>query len=73
MIYRYLDCGDIHNGFARVKCKDCNHEYLMAFFCKYCCFQLAIFIAFLSSVPRTRNFDTLKAEIHIQLIDLQRE
>ena len=26
VIYRYLDCGDIHNGFARVKCKDCGHE-----------------------------------------------
>lgn len=24
MIYRYLDCGDLHNGFARVKCKDCK-------------------------------------------------
>jgi len=23
VIYRYLDCGDLHNGFARVKCKDC--------------------------------------------------
>lgn len=20
VIYRYLDCGDLHNGFARVKC-----------------------------------------------------
>ena len=34
VIYRYLDCGDIHNGFARVKCKDCGHEYLLAFSCK---------------------------------------
>lgn len=25
VIYRYLDCGDLHNGFARVKCKDCDH------------------------------------------------
>ena len=31
VIYRYLDCGDPHNGFARVKCKDCGHEYLLAF------------------------------------------
>jgi hypothetical protein len=22
VIYRYLDCGDLHNGFARVKCTD---------------------------------------------------
>jgi len=34
VIYRYLDCGDIHNGFARVKCKDCGHEYRLAFSCK---------------------------------------
>ena len=26
--------GDLHKGFARVKCKDCGHEYLLAFSCK---------------------------------------
>jgi hypothetical protein len=30
----YLDCGDLHFGFARVKCEDCGHEYLLAFSCK---------------------------------------
>jgi hypothetical protein len=34
VIYKYLDCGDLHNGFARVKCCDCHHEYLVAFSCK---------------------------------------
>ena len=34
VIYRYLDCGDLHNGFARVRCGDCGHEYLLAFSCK---------------------------------------
>src|SRR5664280_1176881 len=29
VIYCYLDCGNLHNGFARVKCKDCGHEYLL--------------------------------------------
>ena len=29
VIHRYLNCGDVHNGFARVKCKDCGHEYLL--------------------------------------------
>ncbi len=24
VIYRYLDCGDLHNGIVRVKCKDCR-------------------------------------------------
>ncbi len=26
-----LDCGCLHNGFARVKYDDCGHEYLVAF------------------------------------------
>jgi hypothetical protein len=34
VIYRYLDCGILHNGFARVKCRGCGHEYLLAFACK---------------------------------------
>ncbi len=34
VILRYLDCGDLHCGFARVKCLDCNHEYLLPFSCK---------------------------------------
>jgi ribosomal protein S27E len=34
VICRFLDCGVLRNGFARVKCKDCNHEYLLAFSCK---------------------------------------
>ena len=25
VINRYLDCGDLHCGFARVKCHDCNY------------------------------------------------
>ena len=34
VIFRYLDCGILHNGFARVRCGDCGHEYLLAFSCK---------------------------------------
>lgn len=34
VIYRYLDCGDLHFGSARVRCKDCGHEYLLAYSCK---------------------------------------
>jgi NAD-dependent SIR2 family protein deacetylase len=33
VIYRYLDCGDLHCGFARVRCDQCGHEYLLAFSC----------------------------------------
>jgi len=34
VIYRYLDCGDLRCGFARVRCDHCGHEYLLAFSCK---------------------------------------
>ena len=34
VIYRYLDCGDLHQGFARIRCNDCGHEYLLSFSCK---------------------------------------
>jgi len=34
VIYKYLECGDPHFGFARVKCEECNHEYLLPFSCK---------------------------------------
>ncbi|MCG6533849.1 MAG: transposase zinc-binding domain-containing protein [Syntrophales bacterium LBB04] len=30
----FIDCGILHNGFARVRCGDCGHEYLLAFSCK---------------------------------------
>jgi hypothetical protein len=44
VIYRYRDCGDLPNGFARVKCKDCGHECILTFFCRFCCFQLVIVV-----------------------------
>lgn len=31
VIYRYLDCGDLRSGFARVKCADCNHDIFYRF------------------------------------------
>ena len=34
VISRFLECGDLHHGFARVKCRDCYHEYLLGFSCK---------------------------------------
>ncbi|MBE0575555.1 MAG: transposase [Desulfuromonadales bacterium] len=30
----YLKCGDLREGFARVRCPDCCHEYLLTFSCK---------------------------------------
>ena len=34
VIEKYLDCGLLHNGFCRVYCKDCKHEFLVAYSCK---------------------------------------
>ncbi len=31
---KYLDCGILARGFARARCKDCGHDYLIAFSCK---------------------------------------
>jgi len=25
VIYKYLDCGDLYFGFARVRCEECGH------------------------------------------------
>ena len=30
----YLECGDLHRGFARFKCSDCGKEKLVAYSCK---------------------------------------
>ena len=31
---RYLDCGILAHGFARARCGDCGHDFLIAFSCK---------------------------------------
>jgi hypothetical protein len=38
-IDKFLKCGDLKEGFARVKCKDCGEEYFVAFSCRQrsCC------------------------------------
>ena len=30
----YLDCGILARGFARVRCGQCGHDFLIAFSCK---------------------------------------
>jgi hypothetical protein len=35
---RFLACGDLREGFARVRCDDCGCEYLLAYSCKTTCF-----------------------------------
>ncbi len=31
---KFLACGILEHGFARIRCDDCAHEYLLAFSCK---------------------------------------
>ena len=33
----FLKCGDLQEGFARVRCRDCHHEMFVAFSCKQRC------------------------------------
>ena len=34
MAEKYLACGVLDHGFARIRCDTCAHEYLLAFSCK---------------------------------------
>ena len=34
---RFLRCGDLHFGFARVRCPDCAHEMFVPFSCRLRC------------------------------------
>jgi hypothetical protein len=37
VIYRYLECGDLHGGFARLVCQTCGRNFLLALACtSYC-------------------------------------
>ena len=37
VVGKFMGCGDFANGFARVRCDHCVHEYLLAFSCKGRC------------------------------------
>ena len=34
VVHKFLECGNLERGFARVRCDRCQHEYLLAFSCK---------------------------------------
>jgi hypothetical protein len=34
VVRKYLECGDLREGFARIKCPVCHHEYILAFSCR---------------------------------------
>jgi hypothetical protein len=36
-VAKFLRCGDLHEGFARVKCRACKHEFFVGFSCKQRC------------------------------------
>ena len=36
-VERFLDCGDLKKGFARVRCPKCQHEVFVAFSCRGRC------------------------------------
>ena len=36
-VYCYLDRGIFANGFARIHCGECGHDFLVAFSCKLRC------------------------------------
>lgn len=38
VVERFLACGVLEAGFARVRCDTCKAEYLLAFSCKTRCF-----------------------------------
>ena len=50
----YLRCGDLHEGFARVRCGDCGHEMFVAFSCKQRC-----------TCPSCHQKRTLLTAIHV--------
>ena len=37
VVRSYLKCGDLKQGFARVRCNNCGYEYLLQFSCKTRC------------------------------------
>ena len=36
-VAKFLRCGDVREGFARVRCPDCTHEFFVAFSCRQRC------------------------------------
>jgi hypothetical protein len=37
VVTEYLKCGDLKEGFARVRCQDCGHEFILSLACySYC-------------------------------------
>ena len=64
----FLKCGDLQEGFARVRCPDCHHEMFVAFSSK----QPTIAARRCSPVPpATKKCDDEAPAIHKKIADLQ--
>ena len=37
-VEKFLECGDVQQGFARVRCPECAYEFFVAFSCRGRCF-----------------------------------
>ncbi|MBI5096483.1 MAG: transposase zinc-binding domain-containing protein [Nitrospirae bacterium] len=61
VFFRYLDCGILRYGFARIRCDHCYNEYLLAFscktrsFCPSCHFSLRSMQALLSGTTESSS------------------
>ncbi len=50
VVRAYLRCGDLKDGFARVRCYDCGYEFLLQLICYsyYTSFDLRVIFQFLA-------------------------
>lgn len=49
-VRKYLECGDLHQGFARIKCPDCYHQFILAFSCRGRWSRSLLLVAYLSQL-----------------------
>ncbi len=46
VVRKYIECGDLHQGFARIKCPDCHHQFILALACGSYCTSLDLCVNF---------------------------
>ena len=81
---KFLACGVLEHGFARIRCDDCAHEYLLAFSCtcRDCCpsghaKRLAIWTPWLDTtllapVPHRQVVLTIPTRLRAYCLDRRR-
>ncbi len=64
VLERFVACGDLHRGVARIHCDGCGHDYLLAYSCKTRVFaRAATRIGCWSTVTGSRNMFWLPCRI----------